>query len=168
MGRGRTVVVANAPSAESVQKLEALAGNPFTKNADFAAAVRACLSAPAAPPSDAEGLIGRVGFAIVSRLLEIFAGAAPRSAEEIPTDDAEEAPSHGAVVIEVARQFGELATSGASLEGLDISRLVDALIAFAKNMASPQSSNSTTYSCIAPGRRRRSSAANGTVAPTLL
>ena len=75
MGRGRAVVIARAPSAASVAQLEALAASPFAKNSDLANAVRECLTSQPATASDAETLIGRAGYAILGRLLEVFAGA---------------------------------------------------------------------------------------------
>lgn len=123
MGRRDTLDTSNSPSVAGVSQLEALAVNPFTKNADFARAVLTCLDGLPASHAENDELIGRVGYAIVSRLLEIFAGAAPRSADETS--------SPGALVVAAAQQFYEHAATDASACDDEIPHLVNRLMSLA-------------------------------------
>src|SRR5580700_7942018 len=118
MGRGRTIATTRAPSAESVAELETLAANPFAKNSDFADAVGGCLASTPAPENEAETLMGRAGYAILSRLLEVYAGAAPGSTE---SDD----PPQRSSFIAAARDYVEQTTVGAPLSGCAIPTLAD-------------------------------------------
>jgi hypothetical protein len=120
MGRGRAIVITRAPSADSVAELETLAANPFAKNSDFADAVGGCLASTPAPENEAEALIGRAGYAILSRLLEVYAGAAPGSTES-------DSPQR-ANFIAAARDYVEQTTVGASLSGCAIPTLADELL----------------------------------------
>jgi serine/threonine protein kinase len=109
-----------APSSESLERLEKVAEDPFTKNADFAAAVDDCLASPPAPASDADDNIGRAGYLLLARLLEVHAGAAPRSADE--------AMSEPTSVLEAARRFLRRVTTGTSFDHHDIPGMVDELL----------------------------------------
>jgi hypothetical protein len=121
MGSGRGVVVSKAPSADGVAKLEALSANPFAKNSDFAEAVHLCLAdESAATDVEAEALIGRAGYVILSRLLEVFAGAAPSGSDEDSRASSD--------FVDAARAFTEQTTVGDSLLDADTPALVDALI----------------------------------------
>ncbi|MFI4991364.1 MAG: hypothetical protein ACHQHO_10695 [Solirubrobacterales bacterium] len=109
-----------APSSESLARLEKVAEDPFTKNADFAAAVDDCLASPPAPASDADNNVGRAGYLLLARLLEVHAGAAPRSADE--------EMSQPTSVLEAAHRFCASVTTSSSLAKHDIPGMVDTLL----------------------------------------
>lgn len=109
-----------APSSQSLDSLEKVAEDPFTKNAAFVAAIDDCLASAPAPESEADGNIGRAGYLLLARLLEVHAGAAPRSADE--------AVSKPTSVLEAACRFCAHVTTGPSLAEHEIPEMVDTLL----------------------------------------
>lgn len=120
MGIGRSIVASRAPSSRALERLESLARDPFAKNADFAAAVDACLGASAMWHAHAASHIGRAGYLILARLLEVHAGAAPKSAGEDPSRETS--------VTDAARRFCAHLTVGEDMAHADIPHLVDELL----------------------------------------
>lgn len=129
MGVSRAIVASHAPSLASVAHLEEVAGKPFTKNVEFAAAIDACVTSTPAAPADAGASIGRAGYTLLARLLEVYAGAAPRSADEATTSSADEATEPPTRVHEAAYRFcSHVIADGSSLTGKNIPQLVNGLL----------------------------------------
>jgi predicted Ser/Thr protein kinase len=148
VGIRRPIALSRAPSTESVESLEKVAGDPFAKNAEFVEALEACIASEPARAADAEGNIGRAGYALFARLLEVHAGAAPRSPDEAAAQEASAAAQkansaareastadqeasvapHATRVVQAARLFWEQVTGDDSAAREEIPGIVDRLI----------------------------------------
>jgi predicted Ser/Thr protein kinase len=124
MGRGRAIAIAWAPSADSVVELETLSANPFAKNSDFADAVCGCLASTPACDNEADGLMGRAGYAIVGRLLEVYAGAAPGGTQG-------ESPERSSFIAAALKYVEQAAAPTPHSRSAAIPTLVDALLSLA-------------------------------------
>jgi hypothetical protein len=118
----RSIVKSRAPSLWSLHHLEKVTKDPFAKNDDFVAAIDDCLNSATVWTAEASSHIGRAGYALLARLLEVHAGAAPASTGEVALREPR--------VLDAARRFcAQLTVGDIDLTDADIPRIVDELLA---------------------------------------